>query len=331
MYGAYGSFPGVSVNEAKRSVASQIREGVRDLRKERRQVRWEASQDRQKAKTDYKRGNEDLSHIYGETSDYINYQQQQMDQQFAAGQDRVAASTNALLDVLNQTSTTNANAANAQMNALGIGAGGDMGEFAADATNNSAVAAQGGANAAANLGAMQTGADAIGNLVAGMNQGQYMSAQGRNLNARNDRFAEIQQGKLDNYQQVREAVGELRESRPDLVRQLLDQMQQSKWGQYMDMANLNLQRSAQRSQNRYYNSLARQSNRSGGSSFTPYGTGSSADGADSGGSDATNQALLDAILGDEGKPGSKPGGKKKPGPKPQPSGPGHGGGLYAGV
>lgn len=305
MYGAMGGFPGVSVREAQRRIAAEIREGVQDLRHQRRVVRHEASEDRQKTKADYQRGLGDLEHIYGETGDFIAHQGNLINNQYEATQDRATTAQNALLNVLSQGSSEVAGGANAELARLGIEGSGDMGEFAADAANNTAIAQQTGANNMANLEAMQAGAGSISALLSGMNAGQHQSNVGQQLNARNDRFAEIQQNKIDNFNEVREAIKELKGQRGDLVRQLLEQMTNTRWGQYMDMAQLKLQRGTAASQNRYYNALTRSMGRSGSSGSGGYSSGdyvSDSEGSGSGGkSDSANnifnQLALDELTG----------------------------------
>lgn len=311
-YGAYGGFPGVRYADALALVNAGLKPEIRQVRNDIQKTRREAQLERQRARNHYQSAVGDLNHVFGESGDYIGFQNQAIQQNYDALEDRAQQAQAALLDHLQANGAANAGAANAELERLGIQGSGDMGQFAADQSNIENVAQVTGANNLANISAAQSNASDVGNLLLGMNAGSKASALGQQVSDRNDAFFEAEATKKVAVEQLRRTMSDLRKSRPDLVRQMLEQLRQSGWGQYMDLANLhlqrdqlNLQRQAQQFYQNHYNS--------GGSSYSSYGSSGSSGGgpgdsasSDDASMDAYNQLALDDL---NHVPGS--GGKKK--------------------
>ena len=272
-------------------VQSQIRAGVDDARKERRMIRREADSSRRKAIKNNRRALGDLNYIFGETGDYMKAMGQQIDQQYGQSQAALQASQAALTQQLQANSQGVAGAVGGDLAALGISNMSDMG-FQNDALLAQNLATQQGANQQANLSAQQQGAAAISALLQGMNAGSKMSQYGIQNNALNDELYEIAQGKRDGYNQVREAISDLRGKRGDLTLQQLQALAGSQWAKYLAPAKGHRRRSHGRSQ----------SFSSGGGTFPgPRGGGnlgsSGSSGSSGGGQDALAQMLLGALNG----------------------------------
>jgi len=141
---------------------------------------------------------------------------------------------------------------------------------------------------------------------------------------------EAQGNKHTAVEQLKRTLKELRMSRPDLVNQMMEQLMQSRWGQYMDQSQLslqqeelNMQKAAQKAANKRANAYASRSayspyssyssGSSGGSSGgTATGDGTSASGDGTAGSGDANAIFNQLILQNMGKkpPKPKPGKKK---------------------
>lgn len=224
-----GGNRGTGVNSV---VNGQIRAGVNDARKERRVVRREAATARRAAVRDYKRSLGDLDYIYGETGDYVKNMGQQIHDQYAQQTTRAEAAQAALVQQLQSNSTDTGQGLSSELSRLGL-QGVDNSQFAADAQNAVNVAQQTGANDLSNISAQQTGADAISSLLGGMVAGSRASGYGTAQNTLDTNLYDIYQTKRDGYNQVREAISDLRGTRKDLTAQMLQQLGGGHWGRYL--------------------------------------------------------------------------------------------------
>jgi hypothetical protein len=232
-FGGLGGYPGVNTSLVNQLVNGIIRGELNDIRKDRRQVRRESRNMRNQARRDYRRGVNDLNHVFGETDDYLGFLNNQNQQTITGARSNAELATQALQQALGGTYAGAQADGTAELERLGIEGGGNFGQLIADNANAQNVALQSGANTDSTLGLMGANADQMGSLLRGMNQGSYMSHIGKNLNARNDKLAEIQQNKIDGYNKVREAMSDAKGSRRDLFIQLLTQLQQTGWNQYL--------------------------------------------------------------------------------------------------
>lgn len=313
-YGAMGGFPGVRYGDALSLVNAEIHKGLYDYKNEKQKLRRETQEERQRANRLYTRATGDLNHVFDESGQYIGYQNQAIQDQYSQLNDRSQQAQAALLDHLQTQGQSNMGAAQSELARLGIGGPGMLDQMAADQSNMTNVANQTGANNAANINLQATAAGDVGNLLAGMNAGSRASAIGQQATARSDALFEAEATKKKGMEQLTRAMQDLRGSRGDLTRQMLEQLRESRWGEYVDQANLNLQRRAQAAQEKYYsnyNSGGGYSNYSGsgGSYSPPTGSPSSTDDASL---NAYNQMILNMLGGGGNKPKPKPKGGKKP-------------------
>lgn len=315
-YGAYGGFPGVRYGDALSLVNADIHKQMYGLRSEKQKIRRETQAERQRANRLYNSAVGDLNHVFDESGAYIGHQNQAIQDQYFQLNDRSQQAQAALLDHLQTQGQSNMGAAQSELARLGIGAPGMLDQFAADQSNMMGVANQTGANNAANIGLQQTAAGDVGNLLSGMNAGSRASAIGQQATARSDALFEAEATKKQGMEQLTRAMQDLRSSRGDLTRQMLEQLRQTNWGMYVDQANLNLQRRAQAAQERYYGRSSGGGNYSsgGGGSYSNYSGGGKSSSEPAGSPSSTDDKALNAynqmIMGLLGG-GKYKGGKKR--------------------
>lgn len=242
MFGAMGGYKGVSKKKASRLASGLIRDEVRDISRERTGIERNTRFQRRVARTDYRRGVEDLDHVFGETGDYLNHLKSQNQAMFGQQSQSAKAANAALQQQLGGTYSGALGDVNSEMERLGITGAANPSQIISDQANSQAVAQQSGANTQSTMGLASQNSDQLAGLLQGMNQGSYTSAIGKNLNARNDALSEILQTRNDAMTEMRGAIRDVRMGRKDLVMQLLNQLQETGWGQYMDQQQLNLQR-----------------------------------------------------------------------------------------
>src|SRR5690606_38612649 len=97
-----------------------------------------------------------------------------------------------------------------------------------------------------NINAMSSGASDIGNLLLGMNAGSKASHAGRLLNTKQDAITEIQQNRLDELARLRDETRTTRQHKGDLRLQLLMQLQETGWNQYLQQQQLKMQQQQHR-------------------------------------------------------------------------------------
>lgn len=241
-YGGVGGYKGVKTKPVKRLVNGVLRDEIRDLRKQVRAVKQDARGEKRILREDYRRGKADLDYVHGETGDYLNHlsgQNQQMFQQQGSQQQAAQA---ALQQHLQGTYSGAQQGAQDELARLGIQGGGSFQQLNADQANAQAVAGQSGANAQSTLGMAGANSAAALQMLQGMNQGSFLQGIGQNLNAHNDAMAEVRTNKINNLNEVRQAMQEARGSRRDMFFQLLQQLQQTGWDQYVQQQQLGMQR-----------------------------------------------------------------------------------------
>jgi hypothetical protein len=175
-----------------------------------------------------------------------------------------------------------------------------MGAYQGDQAYAQNQAAINTANTSANVGAMGANANAVGQLLGQMNAGAHTSSVGKAGNARSDSLFELEQNKLKGFNEVRQAMRDLKGTRKDAMLQVLEQLSQTGWAQYMEGQQLNMQRRAMRG--------------GGGGGSGSGSSGSSSGGSTSGYYGGKVDSMIDALSGGSPNP-SKPGGKKKKKPK----------------
>ena len=237
-FGARGGYKGVRKSNVKRLVNGVMGDEIRDLRSQSRSVRRDARDGINQANVAYERGKGDLNYVHGETSDYLSdlARRNQANQQQAVGQQ--AQAQQALQGMLGQTYSGAQSGASQELARLGISGGGSFQQLNADSANAQAVAAQSGANAQSTLGLAGSNASSAMQMLQGMNQGSMMQGLGQNLNARNDALSEVRNNRTDQMNEVRNAMQEARGTRKDMFFQLLQQLQQTGWDQYVQQREL---------------------------------------------------------------------------------------------
>lgn len=146
--------------------------------------------DQAQANTDYTRGKGDTDYIHSEVQDYLNKINGNINDTYGNLGSNQAAASQALLSQLQGTSQANAADASAEQNRLGVGDVG-LGQYGADSNFSQLIAQQMGANTQANTGAMGANANAIAQLLQGMNVGQHQSTLGQLVNTRNDTLGDL--------------------------------------------------------------------------------------------------------------------------------------------
>jgi hypothetical protein len=240
-FGAVGGYKGVNKNKVKRLTNGLMREETRGLRKQQREVGRQSRRDSNAARRDYARGVGDLNYVHGETTDYIGglAQRNQQNQQNAMSQQAQAQA--ALMGMLGDTYSGAQSGASQELARLGIQGGGSFQQLNADQANAQNVAAQSGTNAQTTLGMAGQNSAANMQMLQGMNQGSMMQGIGQNLNARNDALGTVRDNRIAQQNEVRTALQEARATRKDLFFQLLQQLQQTGWDQYVQQRNLQQQ------------------------------------------------------------------------------------------
>lgn len=214
---------------ARRLTNGVIRDEIRDLRAQRMEVSNATRKANDTARVQYQRGKGDLEYINKEVTDYLGsmgQQNQAMFQQAGIAQNAAAA---ALQQQLGGIYGQGQSDAQSELSKLGIGDSSFLNQLAADSKNSQAMAAQQSQNTQDNLGLMQTNAGMLQNMLGGMAAGSHISNIGKNLNARNDAFAENRRTKAEQMAIVRDAIRDARGSRKDIFFELLQQLKQTGW------------------------------------------------------------------------------------------------------
>ena len=241
-FGGVGKYKGVNVKKVKRLVNGILKDEIRDLKRGLKEVKRDAAHQMGDISTEYDRAKGDLDHIYKETGDYINHLSGQTNQAYSQQASTMQAANAALQQQLRGTYTGAVNGVNAEMARLGISGAANIGGLAADGAFLGGLANMSGANDLSTLGMMGANSNSLMNLIAGMNQGSYISNLGRALNSRNDQLQDTRQDRLDNINEVRDAIKDVKAGRRDMLNQLLNQLQETGWGQFMDRQQLKMAR-----------------------------------------------------------------------------------------
>jgi hypothetical protein len=237
-YGGIGGYKGVRTKKVRRLVNGVIREEMNDLRAQGRQVKQDANNENRKARRDYRRGGQDLTYVHGETQDYLNNLAQRNQQMYQDQSQQSALSAQALGSMLGNTYSGAQSQGMEELARLGITGGGNFSGLQADQANAQSLAAIGGQNTQDTMGLQNSNAQLAMQSLQGMNQGSYMQGVGQNLNARNDKQQEILTNRVNQMNQVRHAMKDAKGERRDLFFQMLQQLQQTGWDQYLQAQQL---------------------------------------------------------------------------------------------
>jgi hypothetical protein len=249
-FGGLGGYKGVRKGQVSRLTNGLMREEMNGLNRQAREIKRDANEQINIARTDYERGKGDLNYVHGETDDYISSlaQKNQLNNQQVLGQQQAAQQ--ALQSMLGSTYSGAQTSAQNELARLGISGGGNFQQLSADQANAQGVAAQSGANTNSTLDMAGQNASSAMQMLQGMNQGSMMQGLGQALNAKNDSLAETQNNRIGQLNEVRTAMQEANATRKDLFLQLLMQLQQTGWDQYVQKRELGMQGRQLNMQNR---------------------------------------------------------------------------------
>lgn len=241
-YGKVGGYKGV-----KKSTAQDLARGVyntemRELQGQQRNLDRDTRQNVLEAENQYNRAKGDLSHVYGTTGKYIDTQKTNTAAQYASGEQQASAASAALKSQLGDLYSGATGGAESELERLGISDAGNYQGLLSDSLNAQATAEQSGENARSTMAQSGSNANALMSLLSGMNQGSYTSSTGQILNARNDAIGKAKDEQYNQTRKIRDAMVQAKASRKDIYLQLLQQLQQTGWSQYLQNQQLGIQR-----------------------------------------------------------------------------------------
>lgn len=153
-------------------------------------ARRETELARMDTQSQYDKGTGDTTYVHGQVGGYINNMNSKIRSDYDANASRISAANAALQSQMGTTTDQNAGAATNEMARLGVESAG-LGTMRDDSNFARLQAQQGGANSLLNNDMSKTNSQAVGDLLGGMNQGQYQSTMGRLANTRNDSLADL--------------------------------------------------------------------------------------------------------------------------------------------
>lgn len=213
--------PGSKRRKAAKIVDGQINRAIRELDADREDMGQDIRRHGLIVRNTYDRGNKDLDHVYGETKDFIGHQQGAIDARYNDNKNLQSAAQANLRSQLDSNFQNSYSGINDEAARLGIsGSVNNMGLISNNENARNLADLQN-ASQATTLNLMNSGSSDIGNLIAGMNQGSYMSSKGQNLNRRNDDLAALRQQRNDELDKIRRSKRNTRASRGDLILQVL--------------------------------------------------------------------------------------------------------------
>lgn len=238
-YGAYAGYKGVKRKRAAHLVNADIRDMMQMLRRELKSGRRDLRHEMHDVRQDYRNEREDINNTFDETGKFIGQQNGIIDQRFADSNAQAQAAQAALMQQLGGMNASNSGAVDSELARLGMDSGSFTGQLSADQGYATDMASITGANNMANLAAMQASAGTVGNLLASMNEGSRGSMLSTNMRNRDEQIGDIRDAKHDFAKDIRQRVLDVKSQRGDMIRQMLEQLAQTGWAQYVDQQNLN--------------------------------------------------------------------------------------------
>lgn len=237
-YSGFGKPPGYNRKEARRLVNADIRSQIRELLMQAREQKGAMEYDVSKLDALLGRQTGDLNYIFNEAKDYMGAQSQKIN----AGFNNARTQSNELFNQFAQQNNVQTEArrqqAMAEMQRLGIQQAG-MGQFDSDAQNLAGQANLNNANANANLGTMQAGADTVGNLLGSMAEGSRTSNLGRAQNQHGQSVADARQMYAQYRQGIQGDIRNTRKNRFSMVNDLMQKLQEQRFNQWMGLNQAN--------------------------------------------------------------------------------------------
>lgn len=237
-YFGIGRGPGYNWKEARKIIREQTQGTIRELRRQRKGERRNMQFDVNKLNALFNRQQGDLNYIFGEAKDYIAGQGAKMDQGFNNARSSLENLYSQFAAESGAATAARRDAAMQELARLGIQQAG-MGQFDADANAAALQMDTNQASANANLTAMQNATGSVGNLLSSMAEGSRVSALGRAENSRSDAIAQRRHEWNQFQNDILQQIINIKKQRPELIRDLALQLQQQRFGQFMDRAQAN--------------------------------------------------------------------------------------------
>lgn len=241
-YGKVGGYKGVNKSTAANLAAGVYNTEMRELQGQQRNADRDTRQDILEAENQYARAKGDLEHVYGKTGSYISTMKDRAASEYQTGRDQSVAATAALKNQLSGLYSGATGGAESELERLGISDAGNYQGILSDSLNAQAVASQSGENARSTMEQSGSNVNALMELLGGMNQGSHTSSTGQVLNARNDAISKANDENFNQTRKIRDAMVQAKASRKDIYLQLLQQLQQTGWSQYLQNQQLKIQR-----------------------------------------------------------------------------------------
>lgn len=227
------AYEGVDTNMVRRLAQSTANEELRDLKNQRALVDAESNNQTAATRARYDRGRGDLEYVNGEVTDFLQSNQRKNDQNFKQERSQQEAATRALQQSLSSTYNSASDGASAELARLGIQGGGNLSGLQADAANAQTLAQVSGSNALSSMDLASGNANQLSSMLQGMAAGSHVANIGKNLNTFNDNVSKIRQNKSDRHNEIDRAVRDTRAKRSDNYLQLLQQLQQTGYNQFI--------------------------------------------------------------------------------------------------
>lgn len=259
-YGAYGGYKGASRKKASRMAQDEIRDVLQDIRNEIKQERREAQHDRKEVNREYRRTKGDVNLAFGESGEFMGQQNDIISGRFADAQSQQAAAQQALMGQLGQNAQKSLGGAGDELARLGLS--GDFGNQAgADQLYAQQAAQLMNAGQQGNLDAMQGNAQSVGDMLLSMNSGAKANMLTQALVGRNDARHGIREDRNDTINDLQSQARQTKREKGSITREILQQLAQLGWAQYVDQRNLNQNQQQINMQRRQMNHSIGQSNR----------------------------------------------------------------------
>lgn len=223
---------------ATQRVDSDLRKLITALNNQQAGVRRERDYQVGQANDLLERSKGDLDYIYGEVADTQKAQDAKIAEQFAQTGGKLQALQQALQGQMADTSSSNKQAAMAELQRLGIQETG-LDRFDADASYAQQLAQQSGANNNANLAASAAMSADIGAMLQSMAAGQHQSNVGTAVNQHQASVSQLAHTANEQLMDLIDEGKEARAGRGSAIADLFDQMYNTRFNQWATTRDMN--------------------------------------------------------------------------------------------
>ena len=213
---------------------AELRNILRQLRGSQRSYRREQN----KTITRGKNTRGDLRHIFGETADWLQAQQGQMNDRYGATKDNVNNLYENLQSNVQANTNRNENAMLDELRRMGINSV-DTSQFNKDANFLQNLGHANQSNALANLNAGQTGANSVADMLASTMQGERTSAIGRSYNEQGEQLGDLRQDYTDIFKDLRGQAASARQGQGAAIRELMLALEDQQYQRQAEMGQQN--------------------------------------------------------------------------------------------